>query len=109
MYEFKKYAHCFNFASGTSKSCKTPNIMDSKDCGKVRDIDCYDFEFHGNVSNALNGKECKTWTRHGWTDNLCRNDGYHRPWCYRKSGGWDYCDVRQCKECDKKGESAPEY
>merc|ERR1712142_265217 len=77
------------------------------DCGGVRDIDCYDFEFHGKVSNALNGKECKTWTRNGWTDNFCRNNGYHTPWCYRKSGGWDYCDVRKCEACDKEESCLP--
>ena len=87
-----------------SKSCKTPNVLDPALCG-VRDIDCYDFEFHGNVSKTLNGKECQTWTRNGWTDNLCRTAGDgERPWCYRKSGGWGYCDVRKCEECDKEGE-----
>ena len=91
----------FNFL-GEPEFCREPNVPDPALCG-VRDVDCYDFEYHGDLNTAWYGVECKPWTMNGWTDNKCRNDGYHRPWCYKKTGGWDYCPVRKCEECDKEG------
>ena len=89
--------------SGEAESCRTPNVPDPAQCG-VRDVDCHEFEYHGDVNITRDGTACKTWTSNGWTHNKCRNDGYSYVWCYKVGGGWDKCSIRKCEECDKKGE-----
>ena len=88
---------------GKPEECKAPNIVDPAQCG-VRDVDCDDFEYHGDVNTTKDGTACKPWTMNGWRHNFCRKDGLDiDPWCYKVGGGWDHCSIRKCEECDKSG------
>ena len=83
--------------------------------------------YKGTVNKTRTGKDCKVWAKgdnepishvyHFEGDhNFCRNPirlglsggripakGAKSVWCYTTDPGttWDYCDVRECNECDQ--------
>ena len=89
------------------------------DCG-IKDFDCKigdGTDYFGRVSQTKPrhphmGIECQAWNVqtphvHQFSDlgkhNYCRNTiGLSMPWCYTTdpSVEWDYCDVRDCSNCD---------
>ena len=92
-----------SFVQGKSQECRKPNVEGPASC-RIKDFDCYDFEYQGDLNVTEDGSACKTWTINGWTHNKCRNDGYYKPWCNKVNGGYDTCPIRKCEKCDKSGE-----
>ena len=80
------------------------------------DVDCLTTQagvfYTGTLSKTRSGYTCQRWdtqTPHshskgtGWRHNYCRNpSGGDTVWCYTMDKGkrWEYCDVRECTDCD---------
>jgi len=85
------------------------------------DIDCQKRTTHGvgltykgTVNKTVSGKTCQMWNANTpqynyfldrkWNHNHCRNpDNTEKGvWCYTTKKGvrWEYCDVRECSDCD---------
>ncbi|KAK3088625.1 hypothetical protein FSP39_021462, partial [Pinctada imbricata] len=95
---------CFDTFSGPN--CETYVENDNRECLRST----MGWEYEGTVDETEDGAVCKNWSdsrfasRLGDQMNFCRNpDKEPRPWCYRVSGSWDYCNITLCtspvKEC----------
>ena len=51
---------------------------------------------HDNVA-AQDGQEANFWAE-GELRGKCRNpDDSEQPWCYKPTGGWEYCRIPMCE------------
>ena len=48
-----------------------------------------DRNYEGTISETHNGVECKAWA--SGEHNYCRAEGNYTPWCWKVTGGWDFC------------------